>query len=458
MSHRILVVDDDALIRETLEHHFRSSGAEVAVAASAESALAQLRSFAPGLMITDVRMSGMDGITLLSLVHERAPDVDVVVMTAFQDMRTAVSAMKAGAYDYLVKPLDLDQIDAVVDRCFRERSLRRRVEQLSAEAAEGHTLDQLVGADPRMIEIYKRIGMLARVRTPVLVRGDTGTGKELIARAIHFNSPDAEEPFVAVNCTAIPEPLLESELFGHTRGAFTGATSDRRGRFELAGRGTVFLDEIGDTTPAFQAKLLRVLQEHEFYPVGAESVRRCEARIIAATHRPLEQLVADGRFREDLYFRLRVVEITVPPLRERAGDVPALAEHLLRIAARDAHRAPLRFSNGALRRLCTHTWPGNVRELENAVRRAVVVAPGGIIEEADLALGAATLPDSTRATPVSNADQTLAAVERAHLEQVLRECGGNKRRACRTLGLTRPRLDRLLERHGIRVTVSDPEQ
>ncbi len=458
MSHRILVVDDDALIRETLEHHFRTSDAEVAVADSAESALAQLGAFGPGLMITDVRMSGMDGITLLALVHERAPDVDVVVMTAFQDMRTAVSAMKAGAYDYLVKPLDLDRIDTVVDRCFRERTLRRRAGQLSADAAEGHTLDQLVGADPKMIEIYKQIGMLARVRTPVLVRGDTGTGKELIARAIHFNSEDAEEPFVAVNCTAIPEPLLESELFGHMRGAFTGATSDRKGRFELAGRGTVFLDEIGDTTPVFQAKLLRVLQEHEFYPVGAERARRCEARIIAATHRPLEKLVADGRFREDLYFRLRVVEITVPPLRERAGDVPALAEHLLRVAARDAHRAPLRFSDGALRRLCTHTWPGNVRELENAVRRAVVVAPGGVIEEADLALDAETPRDRAPATQASHTDRTLAAVEREHLEQVLRECGGNKRRACRALGLTRPRLDRLLERHGIRVTVTDQEQ
>jgi DNA-binding NtrC family response regulator len=430
----------------------------VAVADSAESALAQLTAVAPGLVITDVRMSGMDGIALLTLVRERAPDVDVVVMTAFQDMRTAVSAMKAGAYEYLVKPLDLDRIDAVVDRCFRERSLRRRAGLLSAVAAEGHTLDQLVGADPQMIEIYKRIGMLVRVRTPVLVRGDTGTGKELIARAIHFNSADAEEPFVAVNCTAIPESLLESELFGHTRGAFTGAVADRKGRFELAGRGTVFLDEIGDTTPAFQAKLLRVLQQQEFYPVGAERARRCEARIIAATHRPLEQLVADGRFREDLYFRLRVVEITVPPLRERAADVPALAEHLLRIAVRDAHRPPLRFSDGALRRLRAHTWPGNVRELENAVRRAVVVAPGGIIEEEDLALGAATSPAPDRATPSANVDRTLAAVERAHLEQVLRECSGNKRRASRALGLTRPRLDRLLERHGIRVTVSDPEQ
>jgi DNA-binding NtrC family response regulator len=457
VSRRILVVDDDVLIRETLEDHFRSSGSQVAVADSAESALAQLTAFAPGLVITDVRMSGMDGIALLTLVHERAPDIDVVVMTAFQDMRTAVSAMKAGAYEYLVKPLDLDRIDAVVDRCFRERSLRRRAGQLSAVAAEGHTLDQLVGADPQMIEIYKRIGTLVRVRTPVLVRGDTGTGKELIARAIHFNSPDAEEPFVAVNCTAIPESLLESELFGHTRGAFTGAIADRKGRFELAGRGTVFLDEIGDTTPAFQAKLLRVLQEQEFYPVGAERARRSEARIIAATHRPLEQLVAEGRFREDLYFRLRVVEITVPPLRDRAGDVPVLAEHLLRIAARDAHRPPLRFSDGALRRLRTHTWPGNVRELENAVRRAVVVAPGGIIEEDDLALGAATFPAPARATPSANVDRTLAAVERGHLEQVLRECGGNKRRASRALGLTRPRLDRLLERHGIRVTVTDPE-
>src|SRR5829696_9180511 len=327
-SARVLVVDDDASIRETLELHFRGAGHEVVTAASAEEALARLATADPMLVVTDVRMGGMDGIALLELMRARRPDVDVVVITAFEDMRTAIGAMKAGAYDYLVKPLDLDRIDFVVERCVRDQRLRRRAAQLAADAAEPYALSQLVGRDQAMIEIYKTIGAVARARTPVLIRGETGTGKELIARAIHFNSADATEPFVAVNCTSIPEPLLESELFGHVKGSFTGAVGDRKGRFELAGRGTIFLDEIGDTSPAFQAKLLRVLQEREFHPVGGERVRRTEARVVAATHRPLERMVREGRFREDLYFRLRVVEIVVPPLRERRGDVAVLAEHL----------------------------------------------------------------------------------------------------------------------------------
>ena len=295
MTRRILIVDDDRSIRETLLGHFTRSGIDASAVESAEAALSRLAALDPDLLLTDVRMSGMDGLALLALVRERAPDVDVVVMTAFEDMKTAIAAMKAGAIEYLVKPLDLDVIDLTVERSFRERTVRRRMKHLSTEAAAPYSIADLVGRDPSMIDIYKRIGTVARSRTSVLVRGETGTGKEIIARAIHFNSDDAEEPFVAVNCTAVPEGLLESELFGHQRGAFTGATADRRGRFELAGTGTIFLDEIGDTSLAFQAKLLRVLQEREFYAVGSERPRRTEARVIAATHRPLETLVRDGR-------------------------------------------------------------------------------------------------------------------------------------------------------------------
>jgi len=275
MSERILIVDDDRSIRETFEQHLGRSGYEVATAQSAEEGLAQLAEFEPGLVVTDVRMPGMDGIEFLKRVRSEVSDLDVIVITAFDDMKTAVNAMKAGAYDYLVKPLDLDQIDLLFERCFRDRSVRRRAQQLSADASVGHELQSLVGRDSAMVEIYKLIGVLAENRATVLVRGETGTGKECVARAIHFNSPQAEEPFVAVNCTALTESLLESELFGHVRGAFTGAVQSRQGYFELAGAGTVFLDEIGDMGVELQAKLLRVLEQQEFYPVIGRSRSWC---------------------------------------------------------------------------------------------------------------------------------------------------------------------------------------
>jgi DNA-binding NtrC family response regulator len=448
---RVLIVDDDASIRETLELHFRGAGHDVATAVSAEDALSQLMNVDPTLVVTDVRMGGMDGLALLDTLRTRRPDVDVVVMTAFEDMRTAIGAMKAGAYDYLVKPLDLDQIDLVVERSVRDQRLRRRAALLAADAAEPYALSQLVGRDPRMIEIYKTIGAVARSRTPVLIRGETGTGKEVIARAIHFNSADAAEPFVAVNCTSIPEPLLESELFGHVKGSFTGATGDRKGRFELAGRGTIFLDEIGDTSTAFQAKLLRVLQEREFHPVGGERVRRTEARVVAATHRPLERMVREERFREDLYFRLRVVEIVVPPLRERRGDITLLAEHLVREGAREMHISAPVLSPDALARLTAYDWPGNVRELENALTRALVLGRGATLTADDFALGNADqVPEPGAQGETAAEDQSLGAIERAHIMRVLLRARGNKRQACRVLRISRPRLDRLLEKHGIR--------
>ncbi len=451
MSGRILVVDDDASIRETFEHHLARSGYQVRTAASAEEALALVAEFEPALVITDIRMPGMDGLELLRQVRSAAEDIDVLLITAHEEMKTAIEAMKAGAYDYLVKPLDLDQIDILLQRCFRDRALHRRVRHLADEAAEPYSLERLVGRDPRMIEIYKLIGTLAENRAPVLIRGETGTGKEVIARAIHFNSADAAEPFIAVNCTALTQTLLESELFGHVRGAFTGAIADRKGRFELAGSGTIFLDEIGDTSPEFQAKLLRVLEEREFYPVGGERARRTEARVIAATHRPIEELVAEGRFREDLYFRLRVVEITVPPLRERRDDIPLLAEHLIARIGAELHKEVRLISEDAMRLLTAYDWPGNVRELENALTRAAVLARGPFIAPEHLSLAAVSLTHAS-ATAGTTPDDTLDAVERTHVQQVLERTGGNKRQAARLLGISRPRLDRIIEKHGLMVT------
>jgi DNA-binding NtrC family response regulator len=444
---RILVVDDDAAIRETFERNLTRWGYAVTVASSAEEALSRLKLFAPALIITDIRMSGMNGLELLRITRERAPDVDVIVITAFEDMATAIAAMRAGAFEYLVKPLDLDEIELTIQRCLRQRSLRDRVKQSAHDAGEPYALQRLIGRDPLMIDLYKTIGTVCQSRAPVLIRGETGTGKEVIARAIHFNSDAAEEPFVAVNCTALPDALLESELFGHVRGAFTGAVGDRKGRFALAGRGTILLDEIGDTAPGFQAKLLRVLQEREYQPVGADRVERTEARVIAATHRDLERLVRDGRFREDLYFRLRVVEIQVPPLRERRGDIPLLAQHLLDRAATTLHRPRVTLSSDAMAALSAHDWAGNVRELDNAITRSVALARGRVIERADLALvprdDAPTLGDD----PTVPTDDSLAAAEYAHVQRILRKAGGNKRQAARMLRISRARLDRLIEKH-----------
>ena len=440
---RVMVVDDDAAIRETFERQLTRWGYDVTVAASAEDALGAVHRTDPAVVVTDVRMGGMSGLELLGLLRERVPDIDVVVITAFEEMNTAVAAMKAGAFEYLVKPLDLDHIELVLQRCFEYRALRRRVQLLAEDAGEAFALDQIAGRDAQMIEIYKMIGQVSRSRAPVLVRGETGTGKELIARAIHFNSSDAGEPFIAVNCTAIPESLLESELFGHQKGAFTGAVSNRKGRFALASRGTIFLDEIGDTSGAFQAKLLRVLQDQEFMPVGADRAERTEARVVAATHRDLESLVREGGFREDLYFRLRVVEIRVPPLRERKADIPLLVEHFIRKAARTLHVSPRAVSKETMARLVEHTWPGNVRELENAITRAMVLARGGVLEIAELESAAS----GSRSPPTASRALKLREVEGEHVERILRRAGGNKRKAARVLGVSRARLDRLIARH-----------
>lgn len=450
MNERILVVDDDRSIRETFEQHLSVLGYEVATVPNAEEALASLAGFEPALVVTDVRMPGMDGIEFLKRARSEVADLDVIVITAFDDMKTAVNAMRAGAYDYLVKPLDLDQIDLLLERCFRDRSLRRRAQQLSAEASEGHELHNLVGHDPAMVEIYKLIGVLAENRATVLIRGETGTGKECIARAVHFNSPQTEEPFVAVNCTALAESLLESELFGHVRGAFTGAVESRKGYFELAGEGTVFLDEIGDMGAELQAKLLRVLEHQEYYPVGAERPRVTKARVIAATHRPLEELVRIGVFREDLYYRLKVVELFVPPLRERRGDIPQLAEHLLVKISAKLHRETPRITPDAVRVLELHDWPGNVRELENALTRAAVLARGPVIGVEHLSLGPSETREASSTTKHAE-DDTLDAAEASHVRRILDRTGGNKRQAARILGISRPRLDRIIEKHGLDV-------
>ncbi len=440
MTRRVLIVDDDPAIRTSLAEALSDDGITVTVAESGERALAVFEQAAPDVVLSDVRMPDLDGLALLHTLCERAPSVDIILMTAFDDMPTVVAAMRGGAVEFLVKPLNLRQLRRVVDRAFDDRRSRRTAEP--AEAITDDHLGELVGRDPQMIAVYKLVGQAAATRATVLVRGESGTGKELVARAIHANSRAAAEPFVPVNCAALPNTLLESELFGHVRGAFTGAHETRRGRFALAGKGTIFLDEIGDTTIDFQSKLLRVIQDREFQPVGAERPERTEARVIAATHQDLEQMLADHRFREDLYYRMRVVEIVIPPLRERPDDIPLLAHRMVQRASRSLETADAILSEEALDRLVRHSWPGNVRELENCVMRSVVIASGSVIRPEHLSIAS---PRQAQQAPLSS----LENVEREHVVRILEATDGQKGRAAEILGVSRPRLNRLLEKYGI---------
>ena len=434
MSRRIMIVDDDKDALEVYRTRLSHAGFDVEIAESAEQALSRVKKFDPGLIVTDVRMSGMSGLELLSKIREAMEGVSVVVMTGHDDMETAVTAMKSGAFDFLVKPVDPKVLQALAERCFRE--LNEDDEGPDTEDEEV-TLQrgQLIGRDPQMVEIYKTIGVLARNRATVLIRGETGTGKEVIAHAIHQHSAFSGEPFIAVNCTALTDTLLESELFGHTKGSFTGAISARKGYFELAGEGTIFLDEIGDTSPDFQTKLLRVLQERSFYPVGGEEPKTTQARVIAATHQPVEQLIKEGRFREDLYFRLRVVEIVVPPLRDRPGDIPLIASALLGRVREETHREVYRISDAALENLLSYNWPGNIRELENALMRGAIVARGSVIGEDHLVLG-----DHS----VTSDDLTLDLAITRHVQWVLSRCAGDEAVAAELLGITKKKLKDLL--------------
>ena len=452
MSARILVVDDDRATREVLKDKLASLGHQVTDVASAEEALSQLKSLEPRIVLTDVRMPGMSGIDLLEKLRSVGEEVDVLVMTGHEDMESAVGAMKAGAFDYLVKPLELGVLEKAVERCLEEQELAREARKVDEEADEPERRGPVVGRDPRMIEIFKMIGVLAQNRATVLVRGETGTGKEMVARAIHGHSLHAGEPFVAVNCTALTATLLQSELFGHEKGAFTGAVSGRRGYFELAGKGTIFLDEIGDTTPEFQTKLLRVLQDRTFFPVGGEEPRTTQARVIAATHQPLEELVDEGAFREDLYFRLKVVEINVPPLRERKGDIPVLARHLLDRVAEETGHDVEHISSDAMEKLRSYDWPGNVRELENVLTRAAILARGRAIGTDHLALGEVPVFAFSRQDDAAEeAARTLDSVIAEHVQRVLHFTEGNKSEAARVLEISRSRLSRMVDRYDLEV-------
>lgn len=444
MSARILLVENDEAHRTTVVRHLEQSGHEVVAVDSAEVALNRISEVDPEIVISDGRLPGLSGLELLQKVKSVEPDIDFILVTAFDSMQGAIDAMKEGAFEYLGKPLDIDAFDDAIDRCLTSRRGRRDANPDDTFLPTPNAENVIVGHDPKMLDIYKTIGKVAATHAPVLVRGETGTGKELVSRVIHENSGQPDEPFLPVNCAAIPEPLLESELFGHVEGAYTGAVSARKGRFELARSGTIFLDEIGDMPPALQAKLLRVLQDGEVYPLGSEVARPTDARVVAATNRPIEQLIEEGTFREDLYYRLRVIEITIPPLRERRDDIPLLARHILTRANEVLGKSVEKIPEPAMGLLLSHNWPGNVRELQNAIMRAVVLSSSSAISAEDLDLG----PKENAIDKIPKQAE-LEELERIHVQRTLAEEAGNKSATARALGISRPRLDRMIDRHGL---------
>jgi two-component system nitrogen regulation response regulator GlnG len=466
---RVLVADDEESIRLVLSTALSQAGHEIQLATTGAEALAQLNQQHFDVAILDVRMPDMSGLDVLQRVREAEIPVIVIVITAQNTMANAIEAMKRGAFNYLTKPFDLDEVRTLVARAAEMHTLTRTVGRIRTEVVGRYEPGvTLIGTSTAMQEIFKTIGRLANSDATVLIEGESGTGKELIARAIHVHSPRWSGPFVALNCSAIPRDLLESELFGHERGAFTGASERRVGRFETAGGGTLFLDEVGDMPIELQVKLLRVLQEREFSRVGSTTTIKADVRIIAATNQTLERAVREGRFREDLYFRLKVVPINVPPLRERRGDIPQLIRHFLAKTNAEMGTDISGITSEAETLLVRHPWQGNVRELENTLVRAAVLAPGQTLTEADLQLPEATPPPalagslaetlrSAVAALVNDPNRpakelhaaVVAAVERPLIELVLEQTGGNQLRAADLLGINRNTLRKKLTALGI---------
>jgi two-component system, NtrC family, response regulator AtoC len=466
---RVLVIDDDRSIRRSLEKFLDDLGYAVTTAADGQEGLDALDAVAPDVVLLDLGLPVLDGLEFLERVQGREGMPPVLVVTARDDMRSTITAMQRGAWDYLVKPIDIERLQISILRAVESREMSRRLGGLVQTLAADFQIDNIVGRSAGMRDVFKTIGRVSTSRATVLITGESGTGKELVARAIHFSGESRDQPFVAVNCTAFARELLESELFGHVRGAFTGATSDKAGRFQIAGGGTLFLDEIGELPLDLQVKLLRVVQERTFERVGDARPMPLRARIITATHRDLGQMVREGGFREDFYYRLRVVEVHLPPLRERREDIPALVDHLLAKIARELHKKIRFVSREAMELLVRYPWPGNVRELENALTRAVVLTEGEVLDVPALPIhvddGADDGPDDEPTAAASDATagadghsnvpvdvssfMTLREMESRHIAAVLAATGWNKSRSCVVLGITRPTLDRKIKEYGL---------
>jgi len=439
---RIMIVDDELIVRDSLTKWFREDGYRVEAAESSAAALKKLQTGSCSLMLVDIKMPGMDGIELLERVKEIDKNVIVIIITAFASVDTAVKALKQGAYDYITKPIDPDYLDHVVEKALMQHELTLENVRLREVVSELSGATEIIGDSPEIKKVLELVQTVAPNDTTVMIRGESGTGKELVARAIHNGSPRRYFPIVTVNCGAMTETLLESELFGHERGAFTGAQYRRKGKVELADGGTLFLDEVGNIDTKTQMDLLRVIESKQFTRVGGTEVLKSDFRVICATNRDLEEAVKEGSFREDLYYRLNVFTIEMPPLRGRRGDVAKLAHHFLEKYARQMSKDVRSFSPDAMHTLKAYDWPGNVRELENAVERAMVVAQGQTIERQHLPLHTLSAQREE--------GKRLSDIERHHIEEVLRETAWNISRSAAILDIDRVTLYHKIEKYGLK--------
>src|SRR5687768_11041222 len=451
---KLFVVDDDEAARTLLAEALQKEGYEVEAFSSGQAAVERGKQIRPDVVLTDIRMEQGDGFLVLKEFKRSSPDTSIVLLTAFGSLEGAIEAIKQGAYDYLAKPFKKEDIKLVVQRSLEHCRLLRENTEFREELKSKDEWSPLVGSSPAMLEVYKLVARVSESKSTVLLQGESGTGKELIARAIHGNSPRREKPFIPVNCGALPDTLLESEMFGYEKGAFTGAVGTKTGLFESANGGTLFLDEVGELGQALQVKLLRVMQDHEVRRVGGTNSIKVDVRIIAATNRDLEQLVKEGKFRDDLFYRLNVVRITLPSLVERQEDIPMLAHHFLQKCAAGTSTAVRGFHPDTMDHLNRYRWPGNVRELENAIERAVSLSHGPLLTPDDLPAAIRQAQAHTdRKADVPEAGEhaylTLEEVEKRHLVRVLKETKGNKVKAAKILAIDRRTLYRMAERFGL---------
>jgi two-component system response regulator AtoC len=454
MPSKLLVVDDERLIRWAVDQTLTKAGYEVSTASTGEGALTAIRDDPPDLILLDLKLPDIDGLQVLRQAKQLCPSVQVLIMTAYADVSTAVEAMKLGAYDYLSKPIDFENLAVTLRNAREASSLKRKVQLLSEKHRHPYRLDRIVGTSRALQEIAALARKVARSEaTTVLIQGESGTGKDLLAKVIHYESARAEEPFMEIACTAVPETLLESELFGHERGAFTDAKVQKKGLFEVAQNGTIFLDEIGDMSGGLQAKLLRVLEERRLRRVGGTKDISVDVRVIAASNKDLRRSVEEGTFRKDLYYRLQVLTITIPPLRVRREDIPLLARHFLEHFSREFKKPPLRLSTEAERLLVQYDWPGNVRELRNVIERAMILEDAGELRPdhlpPDIGLLTASVRADASAFELPRTGIVLESVERDFVRQALELTQGNQTRAARLLGITRDELRYRVKKFGL---------
>ena len=468
MSDRILIVDDEEIVLRSCKRILSDSRFVVDCVEDGFSALKKVDESDWDVMILDVMMPRMDGLEVLQHVKERHPDIDVIMMTGLSEIQTAVKAMKLGAFDYLSKPFDPDELILVVNRALERRHLLQENRSLKSEVGSRYRFENIIGSSPKMQAVFGLIAKCAPTNSTVLITGESGTGKEMIAKAIHYNSLRKDAPFVTVDCNTLSENLLESELFGHVKGSFTGAMANKRGMFDVANGGTLFLDEFGNIPLSTQAKLLRVIQEHEFRAVGSTTTQKTNVRLVAATNKDLKAMVTDGTFREDLFYRVNVFPIHAPALRERRDDIPALAFHFLKIFCSELERPVAEISEGAMSLLVNHDWPGNVRELENAIQRAVILSSDNVIRQAHLAAIIDASPQRELDVPRTSEDlkrikkiareKSVEEVEKLFVQETLRRNGSNVTRSAEETGMQRTNFQALMKKYNIRVrdTEYDP--